>query len=65
VLKAKWSDETQLLVVTYDASKTSNDAIQKKVAAVGHDTEKYSAGKDVYKTLPGCCKYDRKEEKKQ
>lgn len=58
---ASWVSETKLLVVTYDLAKISNDAIQKKIAAVGHDTEKYSADDAVYTKLPGCCHYDRKK----
>ncbi|HSK13108.1 MAG TPA: hypothetical protein VK907_07815 [Phnomibacter sp.] len=57
---AAWDKETKMLTFTYDASKTSNDAIQKKVASVGHDTEKYTADANVYDKLPGCCLYDRK-----
>lgn len=57
VTKADWSTKTKLLVVTYDSKKTSNDAIQKKVASVGHDTPKYKADKKVYDALPACCKY--------
>lgn len=58
--EAFWNKETKMLSVTYDASKTSNDAIQKKVASVGHDTEKFMADDKVYSKLPGCCLYDRK-----
>jgi periplasmic mercuric ion binding protein len=64
VTRATWDSDTQLLVVTYDANKTSNDAIQKKVASVGHDTDKYMADDKAYNKLPGCCKYDRKEKSK-
>jgi periplasmic mercuric ion binding protein len=58
--KAKWDEETKILTVSYKASKTSNDAIQKKIAEVGYDTEKYTADEAVYKALHGCCQYDNK-----
>ena len=58
---AAWDADTKLLTVTYDPGKIANDDIQKKVAAVGHDTEKYKADDKVYNKLPGCCKYERKE----
>jgi periplasmic mercuric ion binding protein len=61
VSKADWDEETKMLTVVYDPAKTSNAKIQKAVAAVGHDTEKETAKEDVYKKLPGCCKYDRKQ----
>jgi len=54
-----WDVKTQMLTVTFDPSKTSKDAISKKLAAVGHDTEKYKATNEAYANLPGCCHYDR------
>lgn len=59
VTNATWDEKTQLLTVTYDPSKTGKDALSKKLASVGHDTEKYKAPDDVYAKLPGCCHYDR------
>jgi len=56
---AEWDTLTQMLTVTYDPSKTNKDALSKKLAAVGHDTEKYKAPDDVYAKLPGCCHYER------
>ncbi len=54
-----WDVKTQILTVTFDPSKTNKDAISKKLAAVGHDTEKYIATNEAYANLPGCCHYDR------
>jgi Cu(I)/Ag(I) efflux system membrane fusion protein len=56
---ANWEIEKQLLHLNFDSSKTNSDEIQKAVAAVGHDTEKFKAPDDVYKNLPECCLYDR------
>ena len=61
VTKAEWSAKTKMLTVTYDEAAITNDDLQKKVAAVGHDTEKFSADDKVYEKLPGCCLYDRKK----
>jgi copper chaperone CopZ len=57
--KAEWDSKTKMIAVTYDPSKTSVDALSKKLAAVGHDTEKYKADDKVYAALPSCCHYDR------
>ena len=65
ITSAAWDTETKLLVVSYDASVISNDDIQKKVAAAGHDTEKYEADDKVYEKLPGCCHYERKKTEKK
>jgi periplasmic mercuric ion binding protein len=56
---ASWDAKTQLLTVAYNPAKTSNDALAKKMASVGHDAGKYKADDKVYNALPGCCKYDR------
>jgi copper chaperone CopZ len=57
VSKAEWSDETKVLTLVYDPSKVKSDDVQKKIAAAGHDTEKYKADDKAYKALPACCKY--------
>ena len=51
---ADWNTKSEMLTVTFDPSKTSVDALGKKLASVGHDTEKYKAPNDVYAKLPGC-----------
>jgi copper chaperone CopZ len=62
---AAWNKDTKMLTVTYDPAKTNMEAIQKKVASVGHDTDLFTASAKVYDKLPGCCKYDRKEDGKK
>ena len=59
VTNADWDTKTQMLTVTFDPAKTNIDALDKKLASVGHDTEKYKAPDDVYAKLPGCCHYER------
>lgn len=56
---ALWDSKTEMLSVTFDPSKTSVDALSKKLASVGHDTEKYKAPDAVYAKLPSCCHYER------
>ena len=65
VTSAIWNVETKIMTVTYDVAKISNDDLQKKIAAVGHDTDKYAADDSVYSKLPGCCLYDRKKADKK
>ena len=57
VAKADWSTKTKMLTLVYDPAKVKSDDVQKKIAAVGHDTPKYKATAAVYNALPGCCKY--------
>jgi mercuric ion binding protein len=54
-----WNDKTKLLVVSYDASKTSNNDIQKKIASVGYDTQDEKAPDAAYNGLEKCCQYKR------
>jgi mercuric ion binding protein len=56
---AEWNDETKLLVVSYDASKTSNLDIQGKIASAGYDTQDAKATEAAYKKLEKCCQYKR------
>lgn len=65
VTKAEWNMETSMLKVTFDESKLKVEKIHKAVAAVGHDTDKVKAKDEVYKALPGCCKYERESSNKQ
>ena len=61
VSKADWNKDTKMLTLAYNPSKVKSEDIQKKIAAVGHDTEKYKADDKVYAKLPGCCQYERKK----
>jgi copper chaperone CopZ len=56
---AVWNSKTQMLSVTFDSEKTNVEALSKKLALVGHDTEKFKAPDEVYAKLPGCCHYER------
>jgi mercuric ion binding protein len=57
VKKADYDLKAKTLNVTFDEKKTDVDAIEKAMATVGHDTDKYKAEDAVYNKLPGCCKY--------
>jgi len=57
VTSAEWSAENKMLHVQFDAGRTNLDDIQKAIAKVGHDTEKFKASDAAYKTLPECCLY--------
>ncbi len=59
VSKAEWNTDSKVLTLAYIPSKVTTDAVQKSIAAVGYDTEKFKATDAVYKSLPSCCQYDR------
>ncbi len=59
ISKVIWNEETNMAIITYDAKKTNTDAILKKIASVGYDSDNIFALDAVYKKLPGCCKYER------
>ncbi|MCF8268067.1 MAG: hypothetical protein K9I69_08265 [Ignavibacteriales bacterium] len=53
---AKWDKNSKMLRVAFEAT-VSADSLQKRIAAVGHDTDKYKADNEVYSALPKCCLY--------
>lgn len=57
---ANWSTESNFIEVVYDTSTITLDRIQKRIASVGYDNEKYKGDDKAYSELPGCCQYDRK-----
>jgi mercuric ion binding protein len=61
VSKADWDKNTQILTLSYNPDKVKSDDVQKKIAGVGHDTEKFKADDKVYNKLPMCCQYERKK----
>ena len=63
VLNADWDEDTKMLHLQYKPKTVSVDDVEKAVAAVGHDTDHFFAPDDVYAALPGCCLYDRPEQK--
>ena len=61
VTEADWDKDTKMMEVTFDASKTSEDAVQLAIATVGHDTPMHKADPTVYNDLPKCCQYTKDE----
>ena len=59
VAKVNWDKETKLATLTYDASKTDQQEILKRIALAGYDSESFYAPDDVYAKLPSCCQYKR------
>lgn len=60
ISKADWNVDSKILTVSYDATKITLDQIQKNVASVGYDNDKYKGDDKAYSELPDCCQYDRK-----
>jgi periplasmic mercuric ion binding protein len=60
--EAEWNTETKMLTVSYKGKKTNLTKIEQAVAAVGYDTQNFTAPDEVYNKLHGCCQYDRKSE---
>ena len=56
---ADWDVDNKVMTVKYDEAVITLDDMKKKVAAVGHDTDKYKAKSEIYVSLPGCCQYNR------
>jgi len=57
--KASWDKDSKMALVTYDSKKTSIDAVLKKVALAGYDSDRFLAPDDAYAKLADCCKHER------
>jgi len=60
ISKADWNVDSKIMTVTYDSTKITLDQIQKNIAGVGYDTEKYKGDDKAYHELAECCQYERK-----
>jgi copper chaperone CopZ len=60
ISKAEWNTESKQMEVNYDSTKINLDAIQKHIANVGYDNDKYKGDETAYNNLHECCKYERK-----
>ena len=56
---ANWNEETKVLNVSYNSSKSNSEKIQKSIAASGYDTQDFKADDKGYNKLMSCCKYER------
>lgn len=62
---SSWDEDKQMITVTYKSDKVTLDAIEKAIAASGHDVGNTKGNDANYKKLPECCKYrDKACEKK-
>ena len=59
IAKVTWDDKTQIATLIYDAKKTNQDEILKRIALVGYDSDKFLAPDKTYSKLDKCCQYDR------
>jgi copper chaperone CopZ len=54
-----WNVATKIATLTYDAKKTNQEAILKRIALSGYDSDTFLAPDNTYSNLPECCQYDR------
>lgn len=62
VSAVNWDADSQTASISFDKTKTSKEAILKKIAQVGYDNESFRAPDDVYAKLHECCLYERDHE---
>ena len=62
IKSVNWNEDTKILTIKYSVFKTeAAENVQKAIASVGYDTEKYTAADNTYNALPDCCRYKRKQ----
>lgn len=54
---SNWDEKTQVLTVTFNSEKVSQEQIEAAIAKSGHDAGTSKATDAAYKKLPGCCQY--------
>lgn len=62
---AVWDENTKTAELSFDSTKTTVDAILKKIALAGYDNQNYLAPDAAYQKLIPCCKYARKSTPKE
>ncbi len=60
VKSADWHMDCGTLYLMINEEKTNLPAIQKAIAAAGHDNDGIKASQEEYDKLHGCCLYERK-----
>lgn len=59
ISKTIWDEKTDMATIIYDTKKTNIDAVLKKIALSGYDSDSFLAPDVAYNSLPACCKYER------
>ena len=59
VATVNWNKDTKMATLNYDAKKTNQVEILKRIALAGYDSDKFIAPDDAYASLHDCCQYDR------
>lgn len=59
IANVDWNADTNMATLTFDATKTNQDEILKRIALVGYDSDQFLAPDAVYTKLAHCCQYDR------
>jgi copper chaperone CopZ len=54
-----WNVDNKMATITYNAMKTSQEEILKRIALSGYDSDKFLAPDEAYLKLPDCCQYKR------
>ncbi|WP_037501421.1 DUF3347 domain-containing protein [Sphingobacterium deserti] len=54
-----WNSKNGKASITFDGTKTNEDAILKRIALSGYDNERYLAPDEAYSALHDCCQYER------
>ena len=60
ISEATWNKDNKTASLSFDSTKTTSDAILKKIALAGYDNQNYLAPDQAYNQLKECCQYKRK-----
>lgn len=59
VAQVDWDKDSKMASIIFDSTKTNQNAILKRIALAGYDSDQFLAPDHVYSALPECCRYER------
>jgi copper chaperone CopZ len=59
IASVDWDKDSKMATLNFDAKKTNQNEILKKIALAGYDSDSFLAPDEAYKSLPNCCQYNR------
>jgi periplasmic mercuric ion binding protein len=59
-MKADWNMKNDLLTIEFDPKRVTLERIQRNIAAMGYDNERFRGNDEAYTRLPESCRYERK-----
>ncbi len=57
VKKAEWNNDSNVLLVEFDAQKTNLNTVELEIVEAGYETPNHRGNIKYYSQIPNCCQY--------